>query len=76
MKKTPGGKCTKKYSYIGLRYRNIFPFNEIIGNECKIANDITSNQILGGKIKKKKTKKRKSNKRKSNKRKSNKRKSN
>ena len=70
------GKCTKKYSYIGLRYRNIFPFNEIIGNECKIANDITSNQILGGKIKKKKTKKRKSNKRKSNKRKSNKRKSN
>ena len=62
MKKTPGGKCTKKYSYIGLRYRNIFPFNEIIGNECKIANDNTSNQILGGKTKKRKTKKRKTKK--------------
>ena len=29
------GKCTKKYSYIGLRYQHIFPFNEIIDNECK-----------------------------------------
>ena len=69
------GKCSKKYSYIGLRYQNIFPFNEIISNECKIANDtITSNKILGGKTKKSKTKKRKTKKRKTKKRKTKKRK--
>jgi hypothetical protein len=46
------GKCTRKYSYIGLRYQNIFPFNEIIAHNCKIATEIntdTSKQILGGK---------------------------
>jgi len=63
------GKCSKKYSYIGLRYQNIFPFDEIISNECKISNDtITSNKILGGKTKKRKTKKRKTKKRKTKKR--------
>jgi hypothetical protein len=52
------GKCTRKYSYIGLRYQNIFPFNEIIAHNCRIATEINTNttkQILGGK-KTKKTK--------------------
>ena len=46
------GKCTRKYSYIGLRYQNIFPFNEIIAHDCRIATEINTNttkQILGGK---------------------------
>ena len=50
------GKCTRKYSYIGLRYQNIFPFNEIIANDCKNEAELntdTSKQILGGKKNKK-----------------------
>ena len=46
------GKCTRKYSYIGLRYQNIFPFNEIITHDCRIASEINTDatkQILGGK---------------------------
>ena len=54
------GKCSRKYSYIGLRYQNIFPFNEIISNDCRIASEINTDatkQILGGKKYKKYTKK-------------------